>query len=572
MHTLARYAATLLALWLTPLAEPARADEALLTDGRRLAGVLTYSDNERLAFTPKGKSDPLSWPTIQHVEFTPSSFCLEPLTGVRRIQFSRDQSLTGQFHGWSKDGVRLQPTGSEALLIPAPWIECVQHPPGWVPVLEDDFRGSLDAWNLKGKTTPASTNQGLILTSEQAVEWTAASPLDSGRLGVDFSFGEKAADGRWVIELEYRRGRSAHTVQFILSNTDRRGRVETNLGDPMNPSLPCKPGSHRALIEFGPRQGTITLDDSVLWNDGRRGFDGMLSAIRFTCTEGDARKTTDAPVVIEGLSLVRKFSELRRPAGPADQDEICLLTGDQLFGRLVSMDGRGLELETRERRLKRAWTDVLAYYPRLDTQPPRTLQGEWARVWLWTGTSGTLDELEGVVTKLDDKRLVIRHPALGEIAFDRARLHRLQRLFFGERFELDNGRHHLGDKDRAVASIVPARAEGVSLSRTFRLEAVPNLARLTVTVVSLKGPGDGLGKELDHGELRTEVWINNERVDYLNRFADRASPRPQRLTVEIPKKFLKRGENTLELRQTPDADSGQHENCGLSEIAIETEP
>jgi hypothetical protein len=466
----------------------------------------------------------------------------------------------------------LLPPGSEAVLIPRQSIECVQHPPGTIPILEDGFRDGLDAWNLRGKPKPAASKAGLILGSDQRVEWTALSPFDSGKLGVDFTLPEKAADGRWAIELDFRKERAHRTVQFILSIKERRGRVETNLDDPKDSSLPCKPGSHRARFEFGPRRGMIALDDSVLWNDGRRGFDGTLSAIRVTCTEGAAKSIADGPVVFEGLSLVRNVTEPRHAPGPSDVDEILLVSGDQLFGRIVSMDPRSLELEARERRLKLAWTEVLAFYPRLDTRPPRALQGEWARVWLRTGTQGTWDELEGVVTKLDDQRLVMRHPEVGELAIDRARLHRLQRLFFGERIELDNGRHHLGEKDRIVASIVPARAEGVNLSCTVRLKAVPNVARLTVTVVNLKGPGDGIDRALDRGELRTEVWVNKERVDYLNRLVDQASPKPQRLSVEVPKKCLKQGENAIEFRQTPNADTGQHENCGLSEIALETEP
>jgi hypothetical protein len=48
MHTLARSVAALLALWLSLSAEPARADDALLTDGRRISGILTLTDKGRL--------------------------------------------------------------------------------------------------------------------------------------------------------------------------------------------------------------------------------------------------------------------------------------------------------------------------------------------------------------------------------------------------------------------------------------------------------------------------------------------------------------------------------------------
>ena len=44
-----------------------------------------------------------------------------------------------------------------------------------------------------------------------------------------------------------------------------------------------------------------------------------------------------------------------------------------------------------------------------------------------TGADGVLDELEGVVTKLDEEHLVLRHPSLGELSFDRSRLYRVRR-------------------------------------------------------------------------------------------------------------------------------------------------
>jgi hypothetical protein len=571
MHSLARPGAGLLILWLMVSAEAARADEALLRDGGRASGELSFTEKGRLTFTSKGK--PLLWSSIQHIEFSQSSAGPDPLTGVRRVGLVGDQSLTGGFLAWGKDGLRLHPPRSEVLLIPLQWIECVQHPPGVVPVFEDDFQNSLDAWKVSGKPTAKSPKQGLSLSaSEQAVAYEPPSPLDSGKLGVDFAIGEKGDDGRWMIELEFGDGRAKRPVRVSILVKDQHSRVETNLDDPKDSSLPCKPGRHHALIEFGPRRGTITLDDSMLWSEGRRGFGGTLRAIRLACVEADAKGATETVVVFNCLSLARKIVEPRRPSVFSDQDEVWLPSGDQLFGRLVSVNGRSLELETRERRLKLAWTEVVGFYPHVDTPPPRALQGEWVRVWLRTGTPGLLDELEGVVTKLDDKCLVVRHPGLGEVAIDRSRLHRLRRLFFGERIELENGHHHLGDKHRVLTSVLPARAEGLDLARSFRLDAVPSVARLSVAAVQLKGPGDGIGKALERGELRTEVWINKERVDYLNRLVDRATARPQRLSIDIPTKFLRKGDNIVELRQTPEPDTGQYENCGLSRLTIETEP
>jgi hypothetical protein len=572
MYKLGQFGLGLLILWMAITPLQVRADQALLQDGRRATGILTLTDEGRLQFSPNDKAQPLPWSLIQHIEVAVASSPLDPLIGVRRVLLSNDQSLTGRFLGWGANGARLHPTGSEALLIPPQAIECVRHPSSMIPVFEDDFRGGLDAWKVHGTPEPSPAKDGLKLSADQAVDYASASPLDSGTLGVEFALKEKTPDGRWRIELDFKDETPTRTVQVIVSVKDREGRVRTNLGGPEGSSLACKPGRHRTVIEFGPNRGMITLDDAVLWKDGRRGFGGTLRSVRLAGVEADAKNASGTTVLFEGLSLARKIAEPRRPAAVPDQDEVWLPSGDQLYGRLVSVNGRSLVLEAGERRLKLAWSEVLGFCPRVATPPPRTLHGEWVRVWLTTGTPGVVDELEGVVAKLDDKRLLLQHPALGELSFDRTRLRRLRRLFFGERIELDNGPHHLGDKDRVLASVVPARAEGVSLSRIFNLDAVPKAARLTVTAVELKGPGDGIAKALERGELRTEVWINKERVDYLNRLVQRASARPQRLSLDLPAKLLRKGDNVVELRQTPDPDTGRHENCGLSRLAIETEP
>jgi len=163
----------------------------------------------------------------------------------------------------------------------------------------------------------------------------------------------------------------------------------------------------------------------------------------------------------------------------------------------------------------------------------------------------------------------LRHALLGELSFDRSRLHRLRPLLLGRRIELDYARRHLGDANRLVPGIAPPRSEGPTLRRSFRLDAIPATARLAVTVHHLKGPADGIGPALERGELRTEVFVNERRIDYLNRLVDRAVKEPQRLEIAIPTSALRIGENVVELRQTPEAASGRRESCVVSNLVIE---
>jgi hypothetical protein len=373
-----------------------------------------------------------------------------------------------------------------------------------------------------------------------------------------------------MIELTMAGQRTPLTVSLGIRGDGRQYHAEASVSGKESARLACKAGRHRAWIEFGPRKALVVLDDTVVWEEKFRRQDTTLKAIRFACAEFEGEGPT--PFAIEAVNVTRLLDEPQHPADYSEQDEVWLRSGDQLFGRVLKADHGGIELETRGRRPKLSWSEVIGFYPRQDKLPPRNLAGEWIRVWILTGTDGAWNEIEGVVTKLNERHLILRHLDLGELSIDRSRLNHLRRLFYGRHIELDNGFHHLGDKERPVAALQPPRAERQSLSTAFRLDEVPGMVRFVVTVVQLKGPGDGIGPALKRGESRTEVWVNNERIDYLNRLVDRAQARPQRLSVSIPKKFLRVGENVLEIRLTPEAGTHHFENCGLSDFVIETEP
>jgi hypothetical protein len=272
---------------------------------------------------------------------------------------------------------------------------------------------------------------------------------------------------------------------------------------------------------------------------------------------------------ILGVSLVQTVKPLPRPLVDPTQDEVWLLGGDQLFGRLTRADGRTVTLEGRFGKRELTWGEVRGVFPRRQAEPPATTEGEHVRVRCDSGAASDPDELVGVVSALDDSQLTLRHPLLGEMKIERGRLCEMRWLFYGRRIEVDNGAHHLGDRDRLMAGLQPARAEGPSLRWTVRLEAAPDAAYFVVQVLQLKGRGDGIGPALERGEGRTELLVNGQRVDYLNRHVDRASPEPRRLRLALPARILRAGENVLELRQTPGHDSERHEDCGIWGLSLE---
>ena len=97
------------------------------------------------------------------------------------------------------------------------------------------------------------------------------------------------------------------------------------------------------------------------------------------------------------------------------------------------------------------------------------------------GPSWGSNAVQRILRALDEKRLTLRHPALGEVVIDRARLLRLKPLFHGKRVELDNGTRHLGEKGQLAAEVRPARAEGPIVEYRFKLAARPEAALFSVT-------------------------------------------------------------------------------------------
>ncbi len=178
------------------------------------------------------------------------------------------------------------------------------------------------------------------------------------------------------------------------------------------------------------------------------------------------------------------------------------------------------------------------------------------------------DEVEGVLRGLDEHRLTLLHAA-GELVIPRERVRRLQGTFHGRRLELDDGLHHLG-RETLPALAVP-RPEGLSLRLRFVLDVVPQETHLVVVVAHLKGPADGKAVEdaLERGVLRTEVLLNDRVVDYLNRQAGRASAEPRRLSLDLPRRLLKVGENVLDIRQTLDGETGRYADCLISGVVVE---
>jgi hypothetical protein len=310
-------------------------------------------------------------------------------------------------------------------------------------------------------------------------------------------------------------------------------------------------------VDWGRGLLLVSVDDILLSSGRFRGADGPLRQVRLACAGRQDGTRAAGAVWLDDLCLARAVQALRHVRADPDQDEVWLSSGDQLLGRILGADRRGVELEARFGKRPLGWGDVRGLFFRRATPPCQVTEGEHVRLWLRDGGGSEPDRLEGPLTGLDEHALTLRHPLLGEVRLDRGRVRVLRQLFSGKRIELDNGRHRLGPGGK------------LKLEATVRLTTAPDRARLAVRVAGLKGQADGVGGSLHGGALCTAVVVNGKQVSYLNDEVLRSSPAPQRLRVALPSNCLRAGENTVELRQIPEQKTGQTGSCETSGLVLE---
>jgi hypothetical protein len=258
---------------------------------------------------------------------------------------------------------------------------------------------------------------------------------------------------------------------------------------------------------------------------------------------------------------------LSYPAGDPEQDEVVLASDDQLFGHVASAGPSTVAWRGRLGERALSWGQVRGLSFRRQAPISASTDGEHVRIWLHGAIRAEPDVLAGAVQGFDHRSLVLRHAALGTLKVPAEYLIRLEGKFYGRCIEVDGNAYHLGARARPAFAL--PRADGLSLRRTFRLEAATGTARLVVEAAHLKGVGDGIRPELERGGLRTAVLLNGQEVDYLNRHVERARRRPCTIRVALPAAALRNGENVLELRQTPNPETGAYEDCIVSGLAVE---
>jgi hypothetical protein len=572
-----------------PAQGPADAPESLDRPGNpRLEGRLVRDLSSGLSFLPRGESSrAVALPPGSVVEFRgpgPSASAIPPLFQMRVGETAR---ISGT----------LRAVGGKALVLGVPWqggevtiarpgVQALLQRPGEAGLFAEGFE-TLDRsrWSPEGSVELAADSKEaarrvLTLGSEGAsVRHRLAEPLGSGRLEMAFRDDGQVVPGRrCALELTFRGTGGPSLLRVLLGWAEESLAVES----PDGPSLAVQrlartAGWHRLTLRFGPEQTEVSVDGKELAHG--RGPSGPLQEMGLATGPTAVGAAAPPPGLAARVGEIQVVRFAEPPASleiDPSQDEARLVTGDQLFGRILEADPRRVLIEVTGQPVSLPWSEVSGLHFRREPAAARSLQGAWVRAE-WRASPGEplreLDFAEGVVTALSPGQLTLDTPYCGSLSVPLTWLTRLKVLEAGWRQVLDPAAHHLGDEIKAMpVALDPPVPEGGSLERSFTLERLePTPLFLSLDVRDVVGEtGSPYSNLVQKGEIRTFVALNGKRIDTLNRHISTANETPERIRILLPAESLKAGKNLVRIEQTGTAsDPTAFDDLEVLQVAIE---
>ena len=506
-----------------------------------------------------------------------------------RVLLGLDQRISGRMGAVDGGSVRLDdgPGGSAVAVVRAGAVALTQRP-GEALVIQDGFE-AIDPgrWAEVGD---AATVADPHLAGERALRLDAggsavtcrlAEPVGSGRLEVAFhDSGKIVAGQQWFVDLLFRGPNGPETVRLVLDGAEESLAVQTTGGHALAVQrLARKPGWRRLGVRFGPFT-ELAVDGDELAHG--RGPGGPLVEIRLA-----NRSLLDGPppagvaVSFDDFRLVRLAEPVVGLEVAPGVDDVRLVDGDQVFGRVLAADADSVAIRVDGRDVSLPWTEVASLQFLRHSEQARPIEGWIARVE-WQAGPGVdardADQAEGALIALTDSTLTLATPYAGDLVIPRDRLRSVRVLNRARRIVLDPTAHHLGNNiSKEPPLLDPPSPEGGILERTFTLERVPDGpgAAIVLDVVQVVGEANSLqfSELVRRGEIRTNVKLNGRPVDYLNRHITTKNETPERIRLPIPAGLLKPGVNTIRFEQAGKAgDPEELDDLGILSIAVEFEP
>lgn len=389
-------------------------DTAVRDGGMQLSGRLSLSKTGQLHFTPDAGRTPDDIVEYRLTARAP----LFSAASARLLTLSTGEKLTGVLLGMEKDKLVFRTAWKERLEIPRDSIRSLTHLPGWQTVFSDDFTGKLVAWTVKG--SPTSESSVLLKKPGQSLTHKLARPIAEGRIGVNFLDAQQARGARWIIEATFARKDGDRTVRVTIAGPANRIESDTGIKGTAREVARTKT-LRRLLIDWSHGSLRLSVDDQVLWFTLDEGPGGSLKEVRLACVDLEKAATPAGAVAFSAFAIEKTVAEQPHPPGDTAQDELWLADGDQLFGQVIRVDAKGVEIKGRFGTRRYAWTELRGWFAR-QTRKPVQPKAPVVRVGLHGGLRREQDELIGTLTALDAKEVKVNHPILGALTLPRERV------------------------------------------------------------------------------------------------------------------------------------------------------
>lgn len=408
------------------------AEEAWRSDGRRLHGNLTL-DGGQLRFQPtQGVAlGPADLTRIRFAEGTSRPF---RVGDGRRVRLWDGEQLTGRILELNKETLHLRTAWADRLELPRAAVASIDPLPGWRTILDDDFGSDSRAVKTTGEPARIDADNGttakvlVLRAAGQSLTYSLTKPLSAGRVGVNFREQGQASGARWTVELLFQQGERARRVTITIAGDGEHYRINSGGLAGTVRKVARTPGWHRLIVQFHKPSLRLTCDDDVLWYNLEEGPGGRLRRVTIACRRTPENEALRGAVAWTEFCLERAVVEHPPPPAEAELDAVQLHEDDQLFGRILQVDRRTIEIEGRFGKRSLPWTAVSGCSFRRPAASPKANKGAKVRLLVRSGLCAEPDVLEGAVTTLDERRLVLRHALLGELTFERGRVRELRPL------------------------------------------------------------------------------------------------------------------------------------------------